>query len=182
MSPYKQTGKVTGQSIRWLNESLLCAAVKQVTLGWIKVDSSNSRLKMKRYAPSWEGSRTQDCREKFLTMSKLTGLQIADFHRQLEGRDIIRSDNPLCAAAASVLDTESCDRRPAIGSRDPGDVHRTFSRHGDGGAIGGLGNWGRGRKKKKRKKLWVVHTNREKWHPSSLHPNSCKDWTSSQRK
>lgn len=74
-------------------------------------------------------------------MRKLTGLQIANFHRQLERRDVIRSHDPLCAAAASVLHAERRDRRPAVGSRDPGDVHRAFGRHGDGGAVGGLGYW-----------------------------------------
>lgn len=82
-------------------------------------------------------------RHPYLKEKKLTGLQIPNFHRQLERRDVIRGHNPLCAAAASVLHAESRDRRAAVGSRDPGDISRTFSRHGDGGTIGGLGHWDR---------------------------------------
>lgn len=94
--------------------------------------------------------------EKLLeTREKLTGLQIANFHRQLERRDVIRSHHPLCTAPASVLHTESCDRGPAIGSRDPGDIHRTFGRHGDGGPVGGLGYWER---TKWQITFWVVQT------------------------
>lgn len=82
-----------------------------------------------------------NCRGKIWTMWKLTRLQIANFHRQLERWDIIRSHNPLCTAAPPVLNTEGRDRRAAVGSRDPGNIHRTFSCHGDGGAIRSLGYW-----------------------------------------
>ena len=84
-----------------------------------------------------------NCRGKIWTMWKLTGLQIANFHRQLQWWDIIRSHYPLCTAAPPVLDTESRDRRAAVGSRDPGNINRTFCRHGDGGAIRSLGYWDR---------------------------------------
>lgn len=80
-------------------------------------------------------------KKKKKTTSQLTGLQISNFHRQLERRDVICGHEPLCAAAASVLHTESRDGRAAISSRDPGDIDRAFSRHGDGGAVWGLGNW-----------------------------------------
>lgn len=86
-------------------------------------------------------SASLDCREKLLTMCKLTRLQIANLHRQLQRWDVICSHNPLGTAATSVLHTESCDRRAAIGSRNPGDVRWTFSRHGDGRTIRSLWNW-----------------------------------------
>lgn len=71
----------------------------------------------------------------------LTGLQVANLHRQLQRRDVVCGHEPLGDAAAPVLHTESRDRRAAVGSRDPGDVCRAFSRHGDGRAIGRLRHW-----------------------------------------
>lgn len=117
-------------------------------------------------------------------MWNLTRLQVANFHRQFKRWDIIGSHNPLRAAAASVLNTESRDRKATVRSGDPGDIHWTFSCHGDGGAVGGLGYWDKKEQTLSRADFCgsdLKHTESNKnWQQSSQHPISCEDGTSSQ--